>query len=268
MNRQQRSGEMAAKTELEERISRTLTQQAESLQVTSADEERMRCSVHRRIEEESGMRKWSARKIVIMAAAVCVLGTITAVAAGKVANTSSHGYLTDQFTYDKLGEMEAKVGFTTRMPEEFDNGYRFDTGLPIERTSTDDSDQVVQQATDLSFTYKKSGMPDVSVYVESTTLYGAPENPDQTFDHNGITVSYQADQYRFVPPDYQVSEEEQAKMDAGELAISYGSDQVEDQVIKNLSWQDGDLHYEIITSDSSLTAEEMAQMAGEIIDNK
>ena len=108
----------------------------------------------------------------------------------------------------------------------------------------------------------------MTIYVESTTLFGAPENPDQTFDHDGITVSYRADQYRFVPPNYQVSKEEQAKMDAGELTISYGSDKVTDQVVRNLSWQDGDLHYEILTFDSTLTAEEMDQMAGEIIENK
>ena len=52
------------------------------------------------------MRKWSARKIVTVAAAVCVLGTITAVAAGKITQTSSHSYHTNDFTYDKLEEME------------------------------------------------------------------------------------------------------------------------------------------------------------------
>ena len=39
--------------ELEEQIGRALCSRAESIQVTSADTERMRRSVHRKIEEES-----------------------------------------------------------------------------------------------------------------------------------------------------------------------------------------------------------------------
>lgn len=54
MNRQ--DGPVTQK-ELEEQISRTLCSRAESIQVTSADTERMRRSVHRKIEEESGMKK-------------------------------------------------------------------------------------------------------------------------------------------------------------------------------------------------------------------
>ena len=63
------------------------------------------------------MRKWSPRKIMVMAAAVCVIGSMTAVAAGKVTQISSHSSHANDFTYDKLGEMEAKLGFTTKAPE-------------------------------------------------------------------------------------------------------------------------------------------------------
>ena len=83
---------------LEEQIGRTLCSRAESIQVTSADTERMRHSVHRKIEEESGMRKWNMKRVFVVAAAVCVLGTITAVAAGKVVYTSGGGSHLDDFT--------------------------------------------------------------------------------------------------------------------------------------------------------------------------
>ena len=106
MNRQQGKRDMAG---FDEQISHALYKQAGSLQVTSADEERMRCSVHRKIEEESRMRKWSPRKIMVVAAAVCVIGSMTAVAAGKVTQSSSHSSHADDFTYDKLGEMERCV---------------------------------------------------------------------------------------------------------------------------------------------------------------
>ncbi len=100
MNGQQDTDQTAG---LEVQIRRTLLRRAESLEVTSADEERMKRSVHQRIEEESGMRKWSARKIAVVAAAACVLGSMTAVAAGKITHVSSHSYHTNDFTYEKLG---------------------------------------------------------------------------------------------------------------------------------------------------------------------
>ncbi len=77
----------------------------------------MRRSVHRKIEEESGMKKWNMKRVFVVAAAICVLGTITAVAAGKVAYTSGGGSHLDDFTYDKLGEMETKLGYTTNAPK-------------------------------------------------------------------------------------------------------------------------------------------------------
>ena len=168
------------------------------------------------------MRKWNMKRVFVVAAAVCVLGTITAVAAGKVVYTSGGGSHLDDFTYDKLGEMETKLGYTTNAPEVFSNGYRYD----------------------------EEGQP------------------DQTFDHNGITLNYTRDQYRFVPPDYQVSDEEKAKEAAGELYISYGSDTVTDQVAQSMLWKDGEKVYIITAMDNPMTAQDMARMAGELIDNK
>ena len=265
MNRQ--DGPVTQK-ELEEQISRTLCSRAESIQVTSADTERMRCSVHRKIEEESGMKKWDMKRVFVVAAAICVLGTITAVAAGKVAYTSGGGSHLDDFTYDKLGEMETKLGFATKAPETFGNGYRFELGMPTHDEAHDEDGNVIKSTESFSLQYKKGGSPDIFVSVQGSGLYEEEGRPHQTFDHNGITLNYTRDQYRFVPPDYQVSEEEKAREAAGELYISYGSDKVEDKAAQSMVWKDGERVYIITTMDNPITAEEMAQMAAELIDNE
>ena len=141
MNGQQDTDQTAG---LEVQIRRTLLRRAESLEVTSADEERMKRSVHQRIEEESGMRKWSARKIAVVAAAACVLGSMTAVAAGKITHVSSHSYHTNDFTYEKLGETEERLGFATKAPEAFSNGYRFSVGVPVEQSGMDEEGNPVE----------------------------------------------------------------------------------------------------------------------------
>lgn len=253
---------------LDAEISRALLRQAQSLQVTSADEERIRCSVHRKIEEESGMRKWNTRKIIVAAAAICVLGSITAIAAGKVTQSVGYSSRADDFTYDKLGEIETKLGFATKAPESFSNGYHFTTGTPGTWQDMDDEGNVVEQGEDISLYYAKDGMPEIFVMVQKKAAYEEEPPYAQTFDHDGIKIGFREDHYRFVPPNYQISAEEQAMMDAGELSMSYGSDQVEDKISQMVSWKDNGIRYDMLIWDSTLTAEDLAQMAGEIIDNK
>lgn len=253
---------------LEKALKDCLTRKAESITVTSEDTERLRPMVHRRIEEESGMRKWNARKIVITVAAVCMLGTVTAIAAGKVVFTTGSSSHNDRFTYSQLGTMEQKAGFVTKAPEAFANGYTFEYGLPVHNEGRDEEQNVIKTAESLSFQYGRQGMPQIAVEVKGTDLYDQEEEPDKTFSHGEITLGYSCDQYRFVPPDYQISQEEQALVDAGELFVSYGSDQVENNQIQFVVWQDAGVRYCMLTSDNSMTAEELVQMAGEIIDNK
>ena len=57
-------------------------------------------------------------------------------------------------------------------------------------------------------------------------------------------------------------------MDAGDLYVSYGSAQVEDSRIQFVLWTEGEVHYIMMSKDNAMTAEELVQMAGEIIDNK
>ena len=92
------------------------------------------------------MKKWNMKRVFVVAAAICVLGTITAVAAGKVAYTSGGGSHLDDFTYDKLGEMETKLGYTTNAPEVFSNGYRFDMGMPTHQDAMDQDGNVIKSA--------------------------------------------------------------------------------------------------------------------------
>lgn len=124
--------------QMEEQIRQALSRQAETVRVSSQDSQRMIRSVHRKIEEENRMRKWSAKKIVVVAAAVCVFGTITAVAAGKIAGIASYSSWNDAvYQYSKVADMEKEVGFEAKIPEAFANGYGFTSALPGSQESRD-----------------------------------------------------------------------------------------------------------------------------------
>jgi len=259
---------MGREDKLEEALNQCLTRRAELLEITSSDTEGMLRLIHERIKEESGMKKWSTRNIIIAAAAICMLSTVTGIAAGKAAYTSAASSHKDRFAYGKLKDMEQKVGFATKAPETFSNGYTFEYGVPVFNKEMDEEENVIRTAESLGLTYKKDGMPDITIDIQSSGFYDGETPADETFSHGEITLGYSCDNYRFVPEDYQISQEEQALADAGDLYVSYGSSQVEDSRIQFVSWTDGEVHYTMMARDNAMTAEELVQMAGEIIDNK
>ena len=102
--------------------------------------------------------------------------------------------------------------------------------------------------------------------IEKADFVNSTAVPDQKFTYNGITLNYSLDNYRFVPPDYQVSDEEQAAMDSGKLYLSYGSDKVENSVVQNIYWEDEGAVYTLLAFDSTLGPDDFYEMACEVID--
>lgn len=267
MSRQKEAGNRDKREMWEQALCDALDQKAQSLIITSQDTERMKSCVRRRIEEEPSMRKWNAKKMIIAAAAVCVLGSITAVAAGKITMSSGYSSHNEEFTqYSQLAAKAAELGFEAKAPEAFSNGYQFTYGVPVHNKGMDEDGNVLRETDSLSVGYKKAGMADITIDIEGTAIYDEASEADQTFEYKGITLRYSSDHYRFVPPSYEVSAEEQARMDAGELYVSYGSDKVEDKVTKGIDWDDEGVRYYMLSFDNTMSSEEFYQMACEMID--
>lgn len=83
-----------------------------------------------------------------------------------------------------------------------------------------------------------------------------------------VVVKYSLDEYLFLPPSQegQVSQELLDRMENDDhFFISYGSDQEETQMITNLSFDADGVHYCLMTFDTSLTVDELFDMASELI---
>ncbi|MCI8335927.1 MAG: hypothetical protein HFI72_01990 [Peptococcaceae bacterium] len=87
---------------------------------------------------------------------------------------------------------------------------------------------------------------------------------------NGESIDYHyaKDHYKFVPVNYEVTPEDQAAMDAGELFISYGSDAVEDCYMTNLTWVKDGMKYNLCGQDLALDQDGMVKMAEEVMSQK
>ena len=108
---------------LDNQIKNALKARARLAEAAAGDSAEMRRRVHERIKEESGMRRWSMRKIVVAAAAICVFGSMTAIAAGRIASVSSHSTHEEEITqYSQLAAMEVQVGVKTGAPQAVSNG--------------------------------------------------------------------------------------------------------------------------------------------------
>lgn len=263
------SGNGARESASDLKIMDALNCEAKGLPVSSWHVENMKRSVHSRIQEGNRMKHYNIKKIIVVTAAVCALGSITAVAAGRIAGVASHSYWSDAF-YDfaQVDKMEQELGYIVKAPENFSNGFSFSSGLPKHEEARDESGNVLKKSEGVSINYKKNGMADMTLDIEKADFASSTAQPDQMFSHNGISLNYTQDNYRFVPPNYQVSDEEQAAIDEGKLHVSYGSDKVENRVVQNICWEDEGTAYTFIAFDSTLTSEDFYKMACEVIDAK
>lgn len=213
------------------------------------------------------MKHYSIKKIIITAVVVCTLGSITAVAAGRIAGVSGHSSWKEAFyDYDQVDKMEQKLGYAVKAPKTFSNGFVFSSGMPVHEEARDESGNTIKRSEGLSLIYKKGGMADLTLDIQEAGMMGSRETSDRFFNHNGIVLKYSEDNYRFVPADYEVSAEEQAAVDAGKLYISYGSDKVKNNVVQSISWEDEGTAYIMLAFDSTLSPEDYGEMAGEVID--
>lgn len=252
----------------DEQVRGALKEKAGEIKVSQGEMEQACRKIHRRIEEETGMRKtWSWKKVLVTAAAVCVVGSVTAIAAGRIVGVESHSSWKEAVNkYADAQKMGEEMDLVLPVPETFSNGYTFQSALPVHASGQDEEGNSVKEWTGMDLIYQKEGQPNMNINVEQAQEAEGYAAGDENFDYNGIQLSYSKEHYRFVPPDYQVSEEEQAQMDAGELVISYGSPEVEDSEIQSLNWQTDGISYGLMIFDSTITPAELVQMAEEMIE--
>lgn len=238
----------------DEQIRGALKERAGEIKVSQGETEQACRKIHRRIEEETGMRKkWSWKKVLVTAA-------------GRIVGIESHSSWKEAVNqYSEAQKMGEELNLTLQIPENFSNGYTFQSALPVHASGQDEEGNAVKEWTGMNLIYQKEGQPDLTIDMEQMQESEGYGVGDETFEYNGIRLVYSKEHYRFVPPEYQVSEEEQAQMDAGELIISYGSPEVQDSEIQSLNWQADGISYGLMIFDSTITPAELVQMAEEII---
>ena len=245
-----------------------LQEQAELFQSTMDTDigfEKVMQGLQPKKEEEKKMKRFNMKKAVIATvAAVMVFGTL-AVASGGVKFISSHSSAIPDYTkYADLSTAETSVGVVTNAPEVFSNGFRFSGINIVDRNYENETKNTIDSFQALSIRYKK-GSDSLNYFVDPRPVRaGYANNTTDTIEENGITYYYNELHSKWVPGNYQPTDEEKAQVEAGTLNIGYGADKISYSDSKSITWEiDGNSH-ELFCMDVDISKEELLNMALEI----
>jgi uncharacterized membrane protein (Fun14 family) len=276
-------GAMNGDRKLDYKIRATLHKNADSLHVSAASEQRLFAEIAKLEyakkceciqKERYAMKKFSGKLLVAVCAIFC-LTCMTALAANGIINgwVSHNMTNTETENYSELADKAiAKLDFDPLLVESFSNGYEFQRGGLSVTNGLDENHQKMSQnyyELDVWYVNKASGdrvvltanqLPETQ---SAEDLSGRPAAVTTTY--GDVTLTYQLDHYKFVPPNYELTDEDIAAEADGSLFISYGSDEVELMDFASVSWTLDGINYTLSGFDTVLDSEEMVGMAEEVI---
>lgn len=252
--------------DLESKIRMTLKKECSGISASEELKRRIDNTISEN-KEEKVMKHLSVRKLCVGAAAACLLLSCSSVFASRVAGfTGSSSSIPEYTSYNEIGEAEEKIGYKTDHVERFANGYTFSDACIGENKAYGETKETIYTVQSLEMTYSKAGQADVNLNIEKK-IEDMPltKQPDSVRTCEGIMLRYDEYTYKFVPESYELTEEDKINMQKENYEISVGTDEVEIQKVTQVRWEKGGISYNLFGFDLGLSAEEMLDMAEEIL---
>lgn len=211
------------------------------------------------------------KKIVLITAILVVsISTICLGGSHFFSSVTSHSSKNDEIThYPTAEEVLENVDYLPKYPNSLPGGFAFKSAQPTAMDFMDENNNKALSQNTIDFYYTK---PDLlnSQYLSLSTMPSVANQEQQadytaTTEYKGIALNYSADTYKFAPPDYELTAEDNENIAKGHYFVSYGSQEVEIRQMQFVSWTEGNIDYSILASDLNLTAEDMYAMAQAVI---
>lgn len=170
-------------------------------------------------------------------------------------------------SYEKTEKAMEKAGFRMDMKERFENGYGFEKICVQDTVARDEQDKEVLTYRDIDVTYRNQ-----SGYRLSLHAYQKLEEIPMT-DHDAaltrvigdISVDYYLDHYKNVPPNYELTAEDELWEQQPGNFISYGVDEVEETDVSFLCWEKDGICYSIMDMGAQETPDTLFAMAAALM---
>lgn len=221
-----------------------------------------------KITREAKIMKFNKKKAVIVALIACMLCGTTVFAAGRIASYRSwSSNLTKEKDITKSRDDAEKIGVSLEIPEAFSNGYTFRYSDVGGIEALDENDNSMDNGKSFMATYAMDGCADVYLNVDPAfePLDVSSSGKYQVKDINGVMVGFYSDTYKFVPADYELTDEDKENMERPDYEISYGSSTVQIQQCGGFIFEYDSKMYNMLAFDSDLTADEWYVMAEELL---
>ena len=216
-------------------------------------------------KEEINMKKSFGKKFAVVVAAVAAI-SVTAVGAGKIVSMSSSRNIHDAVdTVEKTEEQAKDAGIDINIIDKFDNGYTFKEGYVGDVDHWDESGSKVATTKNLSVTYV---LGDASVYLDADQKNDELEYVDYVLEENydGTDIYTYEWTNKFVPDDYEMTEQDKIDEAEGKVVFSYGSDEVEVNEIKTVKFVKDNTQVTLMDMDSNVDMGELVNMLKTVID--
>ncbi len=224
------------------------------------------------MKEEKRMKHFSVKKVVIgVAAASLVVGAVCIAGSGVRYIMGGSSAFPNYTEFSDLEKAEADAGYEVKAVEKFANGYAFRDITIGDESVVNEAGQEESSQKTIHIGYEKDG--------ESITLYirgvypqetgEAQQEPqyDRTLQVGEVQVGFHKIMNKFVPPDYELTQEDEKNMENPNFNLAYGSSEVELNTGFSTLWEENGISYDLYGTDLSISGEEMLQMAKEIIES-
>lgn len=217
--------------------------------------------------QEDKIVKFNKKKAVVIALVACMLSGITVFAAGEIVGYRSwSNNLTEEHDIAKARDNAEDMGASLEIPETFSNGYTFSYSNMGGVEGIDEEGRAIAEGKSFMATYIKEGESDVYLNIDPCLEPLVVEEKDSVKEINGITVYFYEDTYKFVPTDYELTEEDKINMEKPGYEISYGSDEVQIQQCSGFIFEYDNKTFNSLSFGSNLTEDDWYAMAGELLE--
>lgn len=228
--------------------------------------------IHKKIEMRSGIMKFSKKRMVAALAAMCaitVMGTVTAIAGGKITGLLS-STSRDEMVHSKaelIQLAERQMGTVPKLVDAFSNGLSFNEGSITKVEGRDENQNPLITYPELNASYGENYRASLNIHEHQDMIPQGSSAVKKQDVYQDITLKACEDNYLFLPPDAIPSAEDSNLEEEGKLMISYGSDKEERKVYRYVSWSENGMDY-LLSSFDDLSCDDLIGMAKEVIDAK
>lgn len=235
----------------------------------------MKRRIDLRIDEASKevqMKHISMKKVMIGAAAACLLlGTVALAGSGIRQYTASSMPGAAYTSFEDVEKAEAQAGYSVDAVEVLGEGFTFQYVNIMDEAVLNEAGEMEDNGLGLHMGYA-CGSEEISLFARQ--LYEG-EDREQLMDKNfsktrqvgDVVAGFLQNINKFVPPDYELTEEDKKNMKDPLFNLAYGSSQVEVSTGSHVMWVKDGVFYSLYGSDLTLGADEMLDMAENMIQN-